>query len=293
VGTLAALEGGPAALTTACPADTVLAVDSREKTQAFPISGDCSFELDLLFNKAYSIRFSKSDVEVGSMVFQNSPDRFPSPVMELTEQSPGIELGVVVLDDGKSKPQNEPAAQSDADLDGILDQEDPDDDNDGILDIHERDCDLDGITDDFDDQNTDCEMITAFPADDDKVLEVLPRNGAGIVTPADAVLLDQKVQARFSCPLDLDSINKDTFVVIAKDAPDSQLQCDLTLMEAGTSASCLPVGLAPDTEYSARITNLRCEDGNAIGTTEWTWRTAPVVNAVVDVIPPTDPEKLP
>lgn len=296
VGTLASLESVAALQTSAstqnsCPADEVVAVDSRKQLQSFPIATDCSFNLDLFFNKAYSIRFLLGDIEVGSMVFQNSPDRFPSPVMELSEQSPGVALGLIVLDDGQSKPENEPAAQSDADADGIPDFEDTDDDNDGILDVDEPDCDLDGIIDDYDAQNTNCK--TAAPLPDNEVLEVLPRNGAGISSPSDAVLLNQAVQVRFSCELDLTSVNKDTFVIIAKDAPDNSLSCDLTILESGTTASCLPVGLVPDTEYKSAIRSLRCKDGNAIGTTEWTWRTAPVANAITDVTPPAEPEKLP
>jgi hypothetical protein len=298
VGALATSSG--AALTTdqasasaqtSCPADSVVAVDSRKQEWDFPVEEDCSFTLELFFNKAYSIRFLLGDVDVGSMIFQNSPDRFPSPVMELAEEPTDIALGLIEIDDGQSKPENEPAAQNDADLDGSPDFEDVDDDNDGILDIDEPDCDLDGIIDDFDDNNTSCKLVATLP--DDTVLEVLPRNGAGIETPEDAVLLDRVIQARFSCEIDPGSLSPETFLVTAKDAPDSLLQCELSVEEAGTTASCQPAGLVPDTEYEATIRSLRCKDGNAIAETTWTWRTILVSASGASVTPPTEPEKIP
>ena len=173
---------------TGCPADTVVAIDSRKQEQSAEVQPDCTFAFDLFFNKAYSIRFRLADVDVGGMEFQNSPDRFPSPVMELSEQETDVDVGLVVLDNGHSKPENEPASQNDADLDGIPDLEDPDDDNDDVLDVDEPDCDLDGIIDDFDDDNVDCPLVKTSP--DNKVLEVLPRNGSGTDTPQDAVLTD-------------------------------------------------------------------------------------------------------
>ncbi|HSA60206.1 MAG TPA: Ig-like domain-containing protein [bacterium] len=290
----AALTVGSTSLSSqaACPADTIVAVDSRKQEWVFPVASDCSFELELFFNKAYSIRFRLGDIDVGSMIFHNSPDRFPSPVMEIAEESVGISLGTVVVDDGQSLPENEPAAQNDADLDGLPDLEDPDDDNDGILDIDEPDCDLDGITDDFDARNTDCLPVSTLP--DNTVLEVLPRNGSGITTPEDAVPLDRAVQARFSCSVDAASVNGETFFVTAKDAPDSVLQCGFVISEEGTTATCEPVGLVPDTAYQATIRSLRCKNGAAIAETTWEWRTTTVSTATLPVAVPTAPvEKIP
>jgi hypothetical protein len=117
MGALAAVE--PAALSvdqasnavstdTGCPADTIVAIDSRKQEQKFKIESDCSFAIDLFFNKAYSIRFRLEGVDVGGMLFQNSPDRFASPVMELADQPDSLSLGLIVVNDGQSKPENEP-----------------------------------------------------------------------------------------------------------------------------------------------------------------------------------------
>ncbi|HEX5037528.1 MAG TPA: hypothetical protein VFX30_10255, partial [bacterium] len=262
---------------TGCPADTIVAIDSRKQEQSVKLEPDCTFALNLFFNKAYSIRFRLEGVDVGGMLFQNSPDRFPAPVMEVSEQETELALGLIVVNDGQSKPESEPAAQNDADLDGIPDYEDPDDDNDGILDVDEPDCDLDGIIDDFDDDNMKCPLVGSVP--DNKILEVLPRNGSGIDTPQESVLTDVGIQARFSCELDIGSVGAETFLVTAQDAPDNFLKCDLTLSDSNTSATCLPEGLVPDTIYKAKIQSVRCSDGSAIASTSWTWKTAPVVSA--------------
>jgi hypothetical protein len=276
----------------ACPADSVIAVDSRKQEWEFPVEGDCSFALELFYNKAYSIRFRLGDIDVGSMIFQNSPDRFPSPVMEIAEEIVGISLGKVVVDNGHSQPENEPAAQNDADLDNIPDFEDADDDNDGILDIDEPDCDLDGIIDDFDALNTDCILVSALP--DNTVLEVLPRNGSGVTAPEDAVPLDRVIQARFSCEVDAESIDGETFFVTAKDAADSALQCGFAISGEGTTATCEPTGLVGDTTYQATIRSLRCKDGSAISETTWEWRTSAVSEATLPSDVPTTPvEKIP
>jgi hypothetical protein len=286
------VDQASASTPTGCPADTIVAVDSRSQEQTSPVGADCSFSFDLFFNKAYSIRFRLNGVDVGGMVFQNSPDRFPSPVMQLSEQSDDVSLGLIVVNDGQSKPENEPAAQIDTDGDGILDIDDPDDDNDGILDVDEADCDLDGIIDDFDDDNSNCPLVKALP--DNKILEVLPRNGSGIDTPESAVAIDAQIEARFSCEVDPQSISVDTFVVASQDAPDSYLQCDLSTADTNTSATCVTKGLVPDTAYKATIRSLRCTDGSSLAPTTWTWRTAPVSDGVADtLIPPTDPEKIP
>ncbi len=277
---------------TSCPADMVIAVDSRKQEWDFPVASDCSFALELFYNKAYSIRFRLGDIDVGSMIFQNSPDRFPAPVMEIAEESVGISLGTVVVDNGHSQPENEPSAQNDADLDGAPDFEDTDDDNDGILDVDESDCDLDGIIDDFDALNTECVLVSTLP--DNTVLEVLPRNGSGITTPEDAVPLDRVIQARFSCDVDGESVNAETFFVTSKDAPDSALQCGFVISEEGTTATCEPVGLFPDTAYQATIRSLRCKDGAGIAETTWEWRTAPVSEASLPIEVPSSPaEKIP
>jgi hypothetical protein len=201
---------------------------------------------------------------------------------------------VIVLDNGHSKPENEPAAQNDADSDGVPDLEDPDDDNDGILDVDEPDCDLDGIIDDFDDDNTRCLSMAQMPFDD-KILEVLPRNGAGIDSPRDSISVDIAVQVRFSCEVDMESIGSDTFLVTAPDAPDSLLQCDLTVSDSNTSVTCLPEGLVPDTAYKARVQSVRCTDGSSTAPTEWTWRTASVLGAAPagSQVPTIDSEKIP
>lgn len=282
---VAALTADPAPLSsqTSCPADTIVAVDSRKQEWDFPVASDCSFEIELFYNKAYTIRFRLGDIDVGSMIFQNSPDRFPAPVMEIAEEPVGISLGLIVIDDGQSKPENEPSIQNDADLDGIADFEDPDDDNDGILDVDEPDCDLDGIIDDFDDKNTNCPVVKALP--DNKVLEVLPRNGSGIAAPEDAVPLDRIVQARFSCELDDASLSADTFLVTAKDAPDGYLECDFSISDDGVAASCQPLGLLPDTVYQATIRSVRCKDGSAIGSTSWEWKTMATSAATLPTSP--------
>jgi hypothetical protein len=290
----AALSLDQAAVTeTGCPADTVVAVDSRKQEQSFEVASDCSFALDLFFHKAYSIRFRLDDVDVGGMLFQNSPDRFPAPVMEVAEQEGDLSLGLIVVNDGQSKPENEPAAQNDADLDGLPDFVDTDDDNDGVLDVDEPDCDLDGIIDDFDDNNSDCPLLVAAP--DNKVLEVLPRNGSGIDTPQESGQTEVDVQARFSCELDIDSVNDATFLITAQDAPDSYLKCDLTLSDSNTSVTCLPEGLVPDTVYTAKIQSVRCSDGSALASTTWTWKTASVAStgAPSVQVPETDAEKIP
>lgn len=272
-----------------CPADTVVAIDSRLQERPFSVQADnCSFSLELFNNEAYAIRFRLGDLDVGSMIFQNSPDRFPSPVMELSQESSEIALGEIEIDDGQSKPENEPAAQNDADQDGEPDLMDVDDDNDGILDVDEPDCDLDGILDDYDDQNTDCSIPQLPPAN--TVLEVLPRNGAGTTTPEDAVLFDRPVEARFSCEIDPQSLNPETLMIAAKDAPGTLLRCAFTLSEGGTMASCIPQDLVPDTTYETTIQSVRCKDGSSIASTTWGWRT---ISLTPESVAPQEPEKIP
>jgi hypothetical protein len=75
---------------TGCPADTIVAIDSRKQEQSVKLEPDCTFALSLFFNKAYSIRFRLEGVDVGRHALQNSPDRFPAPVMEVSSRKPNL-----------------------------------------------------------------------------------------------------------------------------------------------------------------------------------------------------------
>lgn len=140
-----------------CPADTVIAIDSGDAEIIDEILNDCSFDVAVPVEDAYTIQFEDEGEHVGTVYFQPDPAQFPTTYLYVEEGDDPIDLGVITLsDDAMAFPEIEPALQSDLDGDGINDYDDPDDDNNGVDDKDEMDCDLDGLWDFIDPDLSTC-----------------------------------------------------------------------------------------------------------------------------------------
>ncbi len=284
---LVASDSGSSALQTlvACPADTVVIRNAFSEERRVAIAQDCSFRLSLpAHNDAYTVSFLSGPSVVSSAIFQNSPDRFPQPVFVVSEAAAEMNLGSFVLNQSSITPENPPAAQNDWDHDGIVDYDDNDDDGDGVADKDERDCDLDGIIDDLDTDAASCaaNIITALQTP----LEVLPHAGAGLADDQ-KVVTTQAVRVRFSCPLDVDSLTSQSFVVTVPEL-QQYISCvpssaDLLAPAGGGSGffnansnilTCNYDGeLKSDVVYTAILQGLSCEDGTPLPDFSWQWKT--------------------
>lgn len=140
-----------------CPADTVIAIDSGDAEIIDEILNDCSFDVSLPVEDAYTIQFEEEGEHVGTVYFQPDPAQFPTTYLYVEEGDDPIDLGMITLSyDAMALPEIEPALQSDLDGDGINDYEDFDDDNNGVDDKDEMDCDLDGLWDFIDPDLSTC-----------------------------------------------------------------------------------------------------------------------------------------
>lgn len=113
-----------------CQADTVVATDLTGLETPQPILDDCSFELTLAIDKAYSLHFNSSGSLLAEMVFDNNGG-LPASLMWVSEAETAIDLGQIIFKEGLAYPENQPASQNDRDGDGVNDFEDTDDDGDG------------------------------------------------------------------------------------------------------------------------------------------------------------------
>jgi len=254
-----------------CGADEVVATDSNNQSLGASVAADCSFRLTLLTPQAYRLDFQSGGQTISSMEFNNSPDRFPSPVMNLSPGSDTLTLNHITLKGGLATPSREPASQNDQDGDGVPDLLDDDDDNDGILDEDERDCDLDGILDDFDSDMSSCRPTKKVPRN--FVLEVTPRNGEGSGDHGITAGVDAEIKLRLSCPIDQTSIAASTLQIFPQDVPTNVLECVFSLTESGDQLRCDHPDLLANTVYSAHFEGLLCEDGSGVPAAEWSWTT--------------------
>ena len=132
---------------TACPADTVLALDSLAQTTSAELNDSCSFSMTLAVNKAYAISLVKDDVFIASLIFNNTSRSLESTVMLVGSGETEISLGLITISGNRATPQTQPATQNDRDDDGVADYDDDEDD---------LDCDLDDYPDDYDEDEA-CE----------------------------------------------------------------------------------------------------------------------------------------
>ncbi|EKD41771.1 MAG: hypothetical protein ACD_73C00540G0004, partial [uncultured bacterium] len=156
--------------------------------------------------------------------------------------------------------------------------EDTDANGDGIIDQSQEDCDLDGIPDIFDNNVTSCLTSSAATEDDEApvmahILEVTPHNNDGILLAITAVKLDTKVQVRFDCEIDPDSVNSDSFRVY--NLLNQSIQCSYTFSHQGEVVSCNHNDdlFSILTNYSATIDGVACLNAVAGDATTWSWKT--------------------
>lgn len=133
-----------------CPADTAIATDSEAQTTTAAFAADCSFELNLAEDTAYTLSFYAGEDFVATLQVEDAAGKERSPVFIVSDQDSPLDLGDITISDDDAIPENEPAEQNDQDDDGITDFDDKDDDADGTPDTSETDCDNDGFSDDDD-----------------------------------------------------------------------------------------------------------------------------------------------
>jgi hypothetical protein len=210
-----------------CPADQVIATDSRAQTTAVEIADDCSFDLELSTDKAYSVSFTSGDTFVATLIVNNSPNTLRSTVFFVSEDAADLDLGVVTISDNEAIPENEPAEQNDQDEDDVDDYDDEDDDGDGVEDEGEEDCDLDDYEDDYDEDDP-CEEED----EDDsiaEILEVIPNH------EEEYVALDEIVVVRFDCAVDESSVTDETFRV---ESDEDVIDCEFAFSDEDSVVEC-------------------------------------------------------
>lgn len=252
-----------------CPAGQVIATDTGAQTVTADLDSNCAFSLSLVINKAYTISFTQGDQFVATMIFNHGFSTIAKRYLVVSAGSGAIDLGLIQIGGGKATPANQPAGQSDLDGDGIPDFDDEDDDNDGILDDDELDCDLNGILGDYDEDEDDCEENDS---DEAIVLEVYPYPDQGIDDEDDLVGLDEDVEARFSCEIDLTAFLPEMFY-IASDT--HEVECEYFSFDSDEGLLCdhQEDEFLPDTIYTATIQDLPCTDGQTVGAVFWSWQT--------------------
>lgn len=260
-----------------CPADTIVAMNSSLQISIASVQVDCSFRLILTANKAYALSFTLENQFIASMIFNNN-NGFSSSTTFVISSGNRINLGKVTVFDSLAIPENQPARQNDQDGDGINDFDDEDDNNDGRLDIDDPDCDFDGFLDDFDDQdpcdssssNTESATIESTSPSfaevpGNQVQSIFPENGAIEVE------LNQEIQIRIFCPVNLENIDSNNFEVIGF---GDDIMCNFSVSEDGTLITCAPERvLQRNTVYMVAVDDLTCEDGREINPVFWSFRT--------------------
>ncbi len=252
----------------ACVATTIVAENAADEETSDLIDTDCNFAITLPISKAY--RFSLEDDAgnvIGTLRFQNNAQLFAEVAMVVTSGSEAISLGRITLSGKTGLPAKQPASQTDQDDDGVLDSDDDDDDNDGTDDTDEADCDLDGFHDDLDTDTDDCAASSTH-----HVLRVSPPHDALLQLRGRRVQTDEPIRARFSCPLDPDSVTSDTVQIIAN---NDVVTCVYSVPLLGRRVECEHEEdpMESDTVYTATIDGVRCLNGETVQARSWTWRT--------------------
>lgn len=258
-----------------CPVDTVIAVDSLAQTTIAELDDSCSFSLSLTINKAYAISLVKDDVFVASLVFYNTSRSLESTVMVVGDGSLEISLGLITISGNKATPQNQPASQNDRDDDGSSDYDDEEDDLDCDLDDYPDGYDEDEVCDDDDDNEEDgddsSENTSGTSEENAFVLEVVPKNDSNLSDEQGLVSPDEDIEVRFSCTIDTDSVNAETFAI--SDDNGNVLMCEFEYSSSNTRIKCEHDGMEVNTNYTATIDGILCADESFVRATTWNWRT--------------------
>lgn len=256
-----------------CLADTVLATDSQGNETKATIESDCTFELELDTGKMYSLSLWLDKMLIALFEFDNDIDQFPSSFLTLGAYGDGMNLGQVQIVNGSAVPEFEPTTQNDLDGDGVPDSVDIDDDGDGISDDQELDCDLDGVIDDFDNDSEDC--VFPEPEEGEKfaiVMEVLPRNGAGIEAVLPTVAVNSAILVRINCHITEGSVTNETVHI---EAEEDEVNCSFAFGSASNRFTCNPTeDLLPNTVYTGTVDGVTCNDGRVVPETSWEFKTA-------------------
>ena len=140
-----------------CVVDTIVSTTTDEEETTATIDENCTFDLNLVVDKAYSLAFYLNSDLLATMIFKMS-ETTQSFFFLLSDGEDAVDLGTIIFNftELTATPEFEPAEQNDAHGDGINDYQDTDDDGDGIPDSEEEDCDEDGILDDFDLDTSTC-----------------------------------------------------------------------------------------------------------------------------------------
>ncbi len=250
------------AVTTTCPADTIIATDSSAQQIEAQAESDCSFELELEKNTAYQIDFFLNDSFVAPLIVNNGGNLLATRIVYLDDSDNSIDLGVINFANGDAIPEFEPSEQCDRDGDGIFDFDDTDDDNDDQDDDVEDDCDLDGYEDDNDDDTSECSTQSS-QVNVARITEVSPRNTESHVS------IDEEIDAHMSCLINSATVNNTTFSVTSS---SQNISCEFDISE--DEVSCSPQeNYTPLTRYTVTIDGVFCSDGTRIPATQWTFTT--------------------
>ncbi len=261
-----------------CAADTVLATNTSAETVSADVAEDCSFSIDLAIGSSYAISFLLEDSFVAALVFDTGITGFSGANLPISGGDSAIDLGVVTFSGSIAMAENEPLDQCDSDEDGLSDFEDDDDDGDEVDDDSESDCDLDGIWDDYEESDCEDEVSDGSP----RVLEVKPRNNDDDegdddeMEESDRVSLGKEVKARISCIVNPETVTEETFQVASSDG--ETVACDYEISDdeddAQSRIKCHhEEDFLADTEYTATLTGIQCEDGQEIPAVSWSWMT--------------------
>lgn len=258
--------------TTSCPADTAEATDSLGAKSTASVESNCSFRLPLATGNGYMISFSLNDQFVALLTVDNGIATFNSSTVFLSIGDTDVDLGTITIVGGVATPSNQPSEQSDRDGDGIDDFDDSDDDNDGISDEDEEDCDLDGFIDDDDEDEAECEDGSSGGGGGSGggsgssaiILEVEPDNNQNFVS------LNDEVEARFSCDIDPATVTASTFTVTSD---SDSISCNFEVSNDEVDCEHGDDDFQSNTNYTATINGVKCEDGTSITTQSWSWTT--------------------
>lgn len=254
-----------------CPADTVIATNSLGTSFTAALTENCSFNLELPINTAYSLSFWSNGTLIANMQFINGINSLSSNTFVISASQDNMDLGIISLNGSLASPQKQPSSQNDQDQDGINDDEDDDDDNDGKSDDLEEDCDLDGFNDDLD-ENDDCDDSNDENEEEDSdssdqaiILEVRPQNGSV------GINLDQDIEVRFGCSLDTSTVNTENIVI--SDPSNNIIECQFEFENENTRLDCEHDDFLTLTQYTVTIMNLKCEDETEILSSSWSFTT--------------------
>ena len=282
-----ALSALSLALTSNCVADTVVATHSEKELVTQAVADDCSFRVLLEVGKAYHITFTLKGVFVGSLLFTSKdPLAFPIPVLIPDVGETSINLGVLTLKEHTFNPEKEPEGKNSQDSSGAAGQ--PDHTSGTPVVGGQVDSNFNGVPDNQEttpttaDQpppvnNQPINQPTEKPTDAGQilatVLEVLPRNGAGLNKIISAATLDSVVKARFNCEIDPQTINPTNFKVT--DLLGNGISCQYVVSAPDQVVTCQHANtlFLPLMTYTATLSDVHCVDGRVIPKTSWSWMT--------------------